>query len=55
MLLQAQPNKVRVDGKNEEKYMEKLLGKAKVIVESANKLWRKLSSSLRLFSQLWLT
>ena len=43
---------MRVEGKNEDKYMEKLLGKAKVIVESANKFWRKLSSSSRVFSRL---
>lgn len=42
ILLQAQPNKLRLEAKDEEKYIEKLLSKAKVIAESANRLWRKL-------------
>ncbi|KAK3988063.1 P-loop containing nucleoside triphosphate hydrolase protein [Cladorrhinum sp. PSN332] len=41
ILAQAQPNKVRLGGeKDEEKYMEKLLGKARVIADSANRLWQ---------------
>ncbi|KAK4226124.1 DNA polymerase theta [Podospora fimiseda] len=41
ILMQAQPNKVKLGGeKDEEKYMEKLLGKAKVIADSANRLWQ---------------
>ena len=47
--MQAQPNKVRVEGKSEEKYMEKLLGKAKAIVESANRIWRTASKTFRDF------
>ena len=39
--MQAQLNKVRVEGKTDEKYIKKLMGKANVIVESANKLWSK--------------
>lgn len=42
ILLQAQPNKVRLAEKDEEKYTEKLLAKAKVIADSANRIWRKL-------------
>ncbi|OTB18412.1 hypothetical protein K445DRAFT_19971 [Daldinia sp. EC12] len=40
ILIQAQPSKVRLKSKDEEKYEEKLLAKAKVIADSANKLWR---------------
>lgn len=40
VLMQAQPNKLRLKGKDNEKYEEKLMVKAKVISESANKLWR---------------
>lgn len=42
ILLQAQPNKLRLEAKDEEKFKEKLLNKAKVITDSANRLWRKL-------------
>lgn len=42
ILLQAQPNKLRLEAKDEEKFKEKLLNKAKVIADSANRLWRKL-------------
>jgi len=42
VLLQAQPNKVRLEQRDEQKYKEKLLARAKVITESANKLWRML-------------
>ncbi|KAK4165689.1 P-loop containing nucleoside triphosphate hydrolase protein [Cladorrhinum sp. PSN259] len=46
ILMQAQPNRARLGGeKDEEKYNEKLLGKAKVIADSANRLWRKLMPS----------
>lgn len=41
ILLQAQPNKLRLESQDEEKYKEKLLGKAKVIADSANRLWRE--------------
>ncbi|KAH7162747.1 P-loop containing nucleoside triphosphate hydrolase protein [Dactylonectria estremocensis] len=40
VLMQAQPNKIRLKGKDNEKYEEKLMIKAQVISESANKLWR---------------
>ena len=40
--VQAQPNKVRLEARDEQKYKEKLLGKAQVIADSANRLWRKL-------------
>ncbi|KAK7421969.1 hypothetical protein QQX98_001964 [Neonectria punicea] len=40
VLMQAQPNKIRLKGKDNEKFEEKLLIKAKVISESANRLWR---------------
>ncbi|KAJ0121332.1 DNA polymerase theta subunit [Diaporthe amygdali] len=40
VLLQAQPNKIRLEAKDEQKYMEKLLLKAKVIADSANRLWQ---------------
>lgn len=39
--IQAQPNKLRLKGKVDEKYEEKLLAKANVISASANRLWRK--------------
>ena len=41
VLRQAQPNKIRLEAKDEDKYIDKLLVKAKIITESANKLWRK--------------
>lgn len=47
ILLQAQPNKLRLEAKDEAKYKEKLLEKAKVIADSANRLWRKLAPALR--------
>ncbi|KAK5663458.1 hypothetical protein OQA88_3887 [Cercophora sp. LCS_1] len=40
ILLQAQPNKVRLEVKDEHKYREKLLAKAKIIADSANRLWQ---------------
>ncbi|KAI1808295.1 P-loop containing nucleoside triphosphate hydrolase protein [Daldinia bambusicola] len=40
ILIQAQPSKVRLKSKDEEKYEEKLLAKAKIIADSASKLWR---------------
>ncbi|KAJ4422146.1 hypothetical protein N0V82_003230 [Gnomoniopsis sp. IMI 355080] len=40
ILMQAQPNKLRLEAKDEEKYKEKLLHKAKVIADSANRLWQ---------------
>ncbi|KAM0400176.1 hypothetical protein ACHAPZ_006337 [Fusarium culmorum] len=39
VLMQAQPNKIRLKGKDEEKYEEKLLIKAKVIADAASKIW----------------
>jgi DNA polymerase theta len=41
---QAQPNKIRLKDHESVRYEEKLLAKANVILASANKLWRKLSS-----------
>lgn len=41
VLMQAQPNKVRLEAKDEQKYMDKLLAKAKVITDSANRIWRE--------------
>jgi len=41
VLMQAQPNKVRLETRDENKYRDKLLAKAKVIVDSANRIWRK--------------
>lgn len=41
VLLQAQPNKVRLEAEDEQKYEEKLLAKARIIADSANRLWRK--------------
>ncbi|KAI0135537.1 P-loop containing nucleoside triphosphate hydrolase protein [Daldinia grandis] len=40
ILIQAQPSKVRLKSKDEVKYEEKLLAKAKVIADSASRLWR---------------
>ncbi|OTA64558.1 P-loop containing nucleoside triphosphate hydrolase protein [Hypoxylon sp. EC38] len=40
ILMQAQPSKVRLKSKDEQKYEEKLLAKAKVIADSANRLWQ---------------
>ncbi|KAF0643362.1 hypothetical protein FPSE5266_20079 [Fusarium pseudograminearum] len=40
VLMQAQPNKIRLKGKDEEKYEEKLLIKAKVIADAASKIWK---------------
>ncbi|KAL6869616.1 hypothetical protein ACO1O0_000942 [Amphichorda felina] len=40
VLMQAQPNKIRLKGKDGTKYEEKLLAKANVISASANKLWQ---------------
>ncbi|KAI1382221.1 P-loop containing nucleoside triphosphate hydrolase protein [Hypoxylon crocopeplum] len=40
ILIQAQPSKLRLKSKDEQKYEEKLLAKAKVIAESANRLWQ---------------
>ncbi|KAI1082881.1 P-loop containing nucleoside triphosphate hydrolase protein [Whalleya microplaca] len=41
ILMQAQPNKLKLNkSKDEEKYEEKLLAKAKVITDSANRLWQ---------------
>ena len=41
VLMQAQPNKVRLEAKDEQKYMDKLLAKAKIITDSANRIWRE--------------
>ncbi|KAI1426928.1 P-loop containing nucleoside triphosphate hydrolase protein [Xylaria sp. FL1777] len=40
ILMQAQPTKLRVKSKDEEKYEEKLFAKAQVITDSANRLWQ---------------
>ncbi|KAJ4262315.1 hypothetical protein NW757_000574 [Fusarium falciforme] len=40
VLMQAQPNKIRLKGKDNDKYEEKLMVKAKVISDAANKIWR---------------
>jgi DNA polymerase theta len=40
VLMQAQPTKVRFATRDEEKYAEKLLAKAKVIADSANRIWQ---------------
>ncbi|KAL6895581.1 hypothetical protein HDV57DRAFT_512156 [Trichoderma longibrachiatum] len=40
VLMQAQPNKLRIKGKADERYEEKLLAKANVISASANRLWQ---------------
>ncbi|KAH7188933.1 P-loop containing nucleoside triphosphate hydrolase protein [Fusarium flagelliforme] len=40
VLMQAQPNKIRLKGKDNEKYEEKLLVKAKVISDAASKIWK---------------
>lgn len=37
--MQAQPNKVRLGAKDEQKFKDKLLAKARVITDSANRLW----------------
>jgi hypothetical protein len=39
--MQAQPNKVKLGAKDEQTLRDKLLLKAKVMVESANRIWRK--------------
>lgn len=44
VLMQAQPTKIRLEAKDEKRYEDKLFAKAKVISESANRLWRKLDS-----------
>lgn len=41
LLMQAQPNKVKLEAKDEQKYHDKLLAKAKIIADSASRLWRK--------------
>ncbi|KAK8056766.1 DNA polymerase theta subunit [Apiospora rasikravindrae] len=40
VLMQAQPTKLRLKEKDEQKYGEKLLAKANVISDSANRLWQ---------------
>uniref|UniRef100_A0A8H7NAC1 Uncharacterized protein n=1 Tax=Bionectria ochroleuca TaxID=29856 RepID=A0A8H7NAC1_BIOOC len=40
VLLQAQPHKLRQKGKDNNKYEEKLLAKAEVISNAANRLWQ---------------
>ena len=41
ILMQAQPNKIRLKGKDEEMYEEKLFVKARVISDAANRQYRK--------------
>nr|XP_036585735.1 DNA polymerase theta subunit [Colletotrichum truncatum]KAF6795786.1 DNA polymerase theta subunit [Colletotrichum truncatum] len=40
ILMQAQPSKLRIKGQESVKYEEKLMAKAKVISDSANRLWQ---------------
>ncbi|GKT42200.1 uncharacterized protein ColSpa_02381 [Colletotrichum spaethianum] len=40
ILMQAQPSKLRIKGQESLKYEEKLMAKAKVISDSANRLWQ---------------
>ncbi|KAF4339524.1 DNA polymerase theta subunit [Fusarium beomiforme] len=40
ILMQAQPNKIRLKGKDNERYEEKLLIKAKIISDTASKIWK---------------
>ncbi|KAK3300942.1 uncharacterized protein B0H64DRAFT_27338 [Chaetomium fimeti] len=40
VLMQAQPNKVKLGAKDEQKFRDKLLAKAKIIADSANRLWQ---------------
>ncbi|KAH6650177.1 P-loop containing nucleoside triphosphate hydrolase protein [Chaetomium tenue] len=40
VLMQAQPNKVKLGAKDEQKFKDKLLAKAKIIADSANRLWQ---------------
>ncbi|GJN68675.1 hypothetical protein PLICBS_002719 [Purpureocillium lilacinum] len=40
VLMQAQPNKIRLKGRNDEKLEEKLLAKAEIITTAANRLWQ---------------
>ncbi|KAK2004631.1 DEAD/DEAH box helicase [Colletotrichum falcatum] len=40
VLMQAQPSKLRIKGKESEKYEEKLMAKARVISDSASRLWQ---------------
>ncbi|KAK4128798.1 P-loop containing nucleoside triphosphate hydrolase protein [Parathielavia appendiculata] len=40
VLMQAQPNKVKLGAKDEQKFKEKLLAKARIIADSANRLWQ---------------
>jgi DNA polymerase theta len=39
--MQAQPNKVKLGAKDEQKFEDKLLAKARIIADSANRLWRE--------------
>ncbi|KJZ73614.1 hypothetical protein HIM_06947 [Hirsutella minnesotensis 3608] len=40
VLMQAQPNKLRLKGRNDERLEEKLLAKAEIISTAANRLWQ---------------
>ncbi|KAJ6446271.1 helicase and polymerase containing protein tebichi [Purpureocillium lavendulum] len=40
VLMQAQPNKIRLKGRDDDKLEEKLLAKAEVITTAANRLWQ---------------
>ncbi|KAK0731602.1 P-loop containing nucleoside triphosphate hydrolase protein [Lasiosphaeris hirsuta] len=40
VLMQAQPNKARLEARDEQKYRDKLFAKARIIAESANRLWQ---------------
>lgn len=50
--MQAQPNKVKLGAKDEQTLRDKLLLKAKVMVESANRIWRKFLP-IYFFINLW--
>lgn len=41
VLLMAQPKKPKLPAKDEQKYIDKLKGKAEIISKSANSLWEK--------------
>jgi DNA polymerase theta len=42
ILMQAQPNKIRLEEQDDDRYAEKVLAKARIIIESANKILRKI-------------
>lgn len=46
VLMQAQASKVLSGDRNDDKYQKKLLEKAHIITESANRIWREFLSVL---------